>query len=87
MIRDAARLGLGFQVVDQGFGRRLGVRADFGRVSKRMGLNWLKSRVERSCARKSSAASSVVRMGTVFGEGLGMVINFFSVPEKQEKSF
>lgn len=59
---------MSFRGGDQGVWRRLGVCADFGGASKRMGLNWLKSRVERSWSRKSSASASVARHGTDFGE-------------------
>jgi hypothetical protein len=45
---------------------RLGVGFGFS------GLNCVKSRVERTCARNSSVASSLVRTGTNFGEVFGI---------------
>src|ERR671918_932447 len=47
-----------------GSGRRMLTRAAFFSNSNRTGLNWEKSRSERSCSRKASASSSVVNLGT-----------------------
>lgn len=43
---------------------RFGLGVDFGRFSERRGLNWVKSKADRSCARKCSTCVSVVSVGT-----------------------
>src|SRR6516165_11369890 len=61
-----------FTAASKGLGTRILIWSSFLSNSNRTGLNWEKSSLDRSCARKASASLSLLSLGTFFFIGCNL---------------